>query len=330
MNIDKKRLVELVKQFPRMRLAVVGDIVLDVYHYGHIRLSGESAAITLTVENRKDSAVLGCAGNVAANIRALGSGVTLYGILGPKGEAARCTVECLCGERGITLLVAEGSQTITKERFLSVEHGTHLFRADFGESESVSSTLPDTVNWLSKSFLPNIYNAVFFSDYNKGMIRAICASDIPEMCRVCNPPCPITVVDSKPINAAFFTGATLMRFNFREAQKIVGARSSDGPCLARQIAQKMRVAYAAVSLGKDGLAISSESSVIPTKARAVFDVTGAGDTQGAAMALALCAGGTILEAGMLGNYAAGLAVEKPGTVAVSAEELIERIEEDKD
>lgn len=336
MNIDKKRLIELVRKFPELHIAVVGDIALDVFHYGHIRLSGESAATTLTVDGCKDTAALGCAGNVAANIRSLGSQVALYGVLGPKDEPARSSVEQLCAEQYITLHPAEGVQTITKQRFLSTEHGTHLFRADFGEYadpleylQEADSLFEVARGLLLKKLSENMdnYSGVFFSDYDKGVFRNICESDLFVSCKMFGK---TTVVDLKPKNAHLFGGATLVRVNLKEAQSITGRLSARGARIAHTLQAHVQTHYAAVSLGKDGLAISGDSceEVIPTKARALFDVTGAGDTQGAAMLLTLCAGGTILDAAHIGNFSAGLTVEKPGTAVVSAEELIARIESD--
>ncbi|TSC67491.1 MAG: ribokinase-like domain-containing protein [Parcubacteria group bacterium Gr01-1014_72] len=290
---QKKRLIERVRDFPRLSVAVVGDIMLDVMRYGHSRATKEAAAFALKVDDGKTNYALGGAGNVAANIRSLGAQVDLYGVLGEDDAGRR--IRALCKVVGITLIALKDGQTISKERYFSAEHGTCVFRADFGESPQTLLPLAlQKTTELLKLFRLNAkrYSGIALSDYNKRVFRGDLGQRVLGIARRSKL---VSIVDPKPENASLLLGGTLVRPNHEEAESIVGVKGLSDRELVRLLKQKMKSTYASITCGARGLVM--------------YD-GGFGD---------------VVEAGILANHAAGLAVEKLGTAVVTAGELIRRI-----
>ena len=325
-------LIQIIEKFGGSRIVVVGDIMIDCYTYGKInRLNPESAAPLITINDSQEDYRLGGAGNVALNARALGAKVDLYGAIGDDEDAGR--ICDMCKNYGINLIACREGKTIKKQRFIerSPEKNNfhYLLRADFGEENSkpLSDNGYELLFWeFMKRY--SAYDGVILSDYNKKVLRGRLGREIIATTgekRI------LTLVDPKPENDySSFIGADIIRPNIHEARKIAGNNNLPIRELALELKSKMRAKYSVISCGAEGLAIYADEFIhLPSKARNVVDVSGAGDTVASALLLGLISGGDIIKAGRIANYASGIVVEKQGTSYAKQKELIERITSEK-
>lgn len=303
--------------FSRARVLVAGDVMLDRYWHGATsRISPEAPVPVVKVE--ADELRVGGAGNVALNITALGAGATLAALVGEDDEA-RTLRESLEARRvACRLLAAPGSRTITKLRVISRHQ--QLIRLDFenGFPAESAAAMPQAVHGALTGC-----GALVLSDYAKGALSQ--AQAMIQSARAAGVP---VVVDPKGTDFERYRGATVLTPNLSEFEAVVGACADDATLVER--GEKLRD-----QLGLDALLITrSERGMtllernhaplhLPTRAREVYDVTGAGDTVVAVLAAGLAAGMGMPEATALANLAAGVVVGKLGTATVSLDELRE-------
>lgn len=310
-HLDPRQLPDL----SRARVLVVGDIMLDRYWIGTTRRISPEAPVPVVhvgqVEDRP-----GGAANVALNLAALGCRVSLAGVTGD--DEAADTLVARLAEQGIeTRLERRGDlPTITKLRVLS--HHQQLIRLDFE-----SPLNPRGENPLPGLVAPALAAAdlLVLSDYAKGTLADPGA--LIEQARALGKP---VLVDPKGADFTRYRGATLLTPNRAELEMIVGPCADDSVLIerARALRAGLELDALVVTLGERGLLLVPDDGPalhLPTRAREVFDVTGAGDTVIATLAAALAAGVELSEACALANCAAGLAVGKLGTATVSAREL---------
>ena len=323
--MDKDRIIGIIKKFSDRRIAVVGDPVLDIYFYGSIkRLNPESAAPLITIEDGKEEYKLGCAANVALNSSSLEAKVDLYGAVG--NDDGGKMINKLCLDHGISFVEVKEGKTIIKQRFIDKSHKHHyLMRADFGESD-LNPLGNKNENILYGEFFRNTkeYEGVILSDYNKRVLRGDLG---PKVIALADELGIKSIVDPKPLNNFIaFRGTTLVRPNLSEARAIVGKNNLNDEELALHLKEIMQSDGVVITCGSEGAFVYDCGFYhIPTKAREVVDVTGAGDTFTAALMLSFLSGASIMEAAHIANHAAGIVVEKPGTASLTQQELIERI-----
>lgn len=335
MSSDKKRKSNVIRAFSKMNVAVVGDIMLDEYVYGAVeRINPDSSAVPL-LRVTSLSYALGGAGNVAANVAALGAHTTLYGVLGEPKEGQgshfvslrnRLHNQIIISEAEragiVTRIVYEGD-TIVKQRIRERDHHGYIARCDWGEAFTQPISLKAKDDLLSKLVAHTPLDAIIISDYAKNYFLEGFAREIIHAARERNIP---VFADPKPCNIGNYKEATLIRPNEREARLMVEDETSDIRSIARLLAETTRSESVVITRGKEGmLGYDGEFYELPTHARTVADVTGAGDTTIAALTLSLLAGATLPEAMYIANIAAGIVVEKAGTATVTREELLERM-----
>lgn len=304
-----------IPAFDQARILVVGDLMLDRYWSGSTsRVSPEAPVPVVHVNDIEERP--GGAGNVALNITGLGAQCTLLAVVGV--DAAAETLRQLLGESGVEteLLEDEGSQTITKLRVLSQHQ--QLLRLDFEETDIKVSRRP-LLNKL-KAILP-AYDVVVFSDYGKGALVDI--SDMIHVCKLAGKP---TLVDPKGGDFEKYRRATIITPNAGEFQAVVGECSTDEELDSKacKLVDDLDCRAILVTRGERGMSLISadcETLHIPTEAKEVFDVTGAGDTVIATLATAMAAGCTLEHAVYLSNIAAGVTVGKLGSATVTVAEL---------
>jgi len=303
------------------RVLVVGDVMLDEFLWGKVtRISPEAPVPVVEVEAH--SFHLGGAGNVARNIRALGGEAVLAGIVGRDTAGER--VQQALAEAGIAslLTVDEGGRpTTVKSRI--VAHHQQIVRADRESSTDIPAALEKLIVDLVQPILVSCH-ALVISDYNKGVITAGLLRRLLPLARRRRLP---VLVDPKVRHFSLYKGATLVTPNQREAEQAAGLllRAAEdlraaGPVLLR----KLGCQAVLVTRGEQGMSLFERGRPplhIPTAAREVFDVTGAGDTVIATLALAVSAGAKLSEAAALANYAAGIVVGKLGTATASPAEV---------
>jgi D-beta-D-heptose 7-phosphate kinase/D-beta-D-heptose 1-phosphate adenosyltransferase len=320
-GVGRTRLEALVRRFASVRVLVVGDLMLDHFVWGRVERISPEAPVPVVHVTREESRP-GGAGNVASNVRALGGRAAVSGVVGDDaaGRALRQTLERL-GATTAGVTVDRGRPTIEKTRIIA--HQQQVVRLD---RESAPAANGRAVARLRDHVLRERgrFDVLVVSDYNKGVVGpalldALAAAHRRE---------PFTwVVDPKRANFDAYRRVSLVKPNREEAAVAAGIEIRDRASLRRAGAELLRrweAEAVLISRGEEGMALFKQGGGVqefPTVAREVFDVTGAGDTVIATCALALGAGGTLEEATVLANHAAGVVVGKIGTATVTAGEV---------
>lgn len=323
-RITRKRVEALLARAPEMRVAVVGDAMLDVYLRGDVdRISPEAPVPVVRVRERK--LALGGAANVANNVVTIGAGCELVSAIGDD-NAGSTLREMLRQVRGETRSLVEVERpTTTKTRV--VARSQQLVRYD--EEDDNDLTAAETERLLEALRLAvQESDALVFEDYNKGVLVPAVISEGIDLARKRGIP---VIVDPKYRNFFEYRGATIFKPNRRELESALGAAVDlDHPEALPHTFARLGVEHLLLTLGERGMALISadgEIGRIPTTAREVYDVVGAGDTVTAYLATVMAAGGTPAEAALIANFAAGVEVGKLGAATVTIEEVLEAFDD---
>jgi len=322
-HIDQEKFEKqknLIGSLKSASVLVVGDVMLDTYLKGSVeRVSPEAPIPVLRCKERES--LPGGAANAARNVSALGGKVSLVGVRG--ADAAGDELEGLLKEAGVrSLLVKErGRPTTEKQRLLG--SATHqLVRVDFEEDEPISKSLTKKVLEKVEREIAQ-HNVLLLSDYAKGVFTSDVLKKCIALAKKHNVP---VILDPKPRNASYLgnvKGVTLITPNRKEGFLLDGFASSSIETTAKHLANSLKT-NVLLTLGSDGMLLVSERGKVssyPTMVQEVADVTGAGDTVSATIALSLAAKGDLSDAIELANHAAGVAVSKAGAATVTPEEL---------
>lgn len=318
--LTRDRILSLVEKMKSSRIVVVGDVMLDRYLIGDTeRLSPEAPVPVVTITERRSA--LGGAANVAANVAALGASCSLVGAVGDDSEGDAFRNELAVARLESThLITVAGRPTTSKTRVLA--RGQQVVRIDEEVDTMLAAADRDRLTAMLLDALADA-DALLLEDYNKGALAPALIHAAMEAARKRGIP---TVVDPKFRQFFEYAGATVFKPNRRELETALGAavdlqhRNALPEALTR-----LQVDNLLLTLGAEGMVLITKDrkvSHIPSIAREVYDVSGAGDTVTAWAGTALAAGATVLEAAHLANYAAGVEVEKAGVSTVSAEEVL--------
>ncbi len=320
-------LQSVLEQLARPRVLVIGDLILDRYVSGEVeRISPEAPIPVLNAKSAQDK--LGGAGNVAANLRAMEAECEIVGVVGDDSRGRRLIG--MLQDLGVHtdgVLVDEQRPTTEKTRMVSGVQ--QVLRVDW----EVSRPIPDELGRrLVEALAERIARAqaVILSDYGKGVLTRLVVAGAVELARRRGAP---VLVDPKGRDYSRYKGATLITPNRREAEEALGRKLGeirDMPAAAQDLMRIGELEAAVITLGAQGIFMltrQGQSIHVPTVAREVFDVTGAGDTVISNLALALGAGLPLETAVHLANHAAGIVVGKPGAASVTRGELFERLEQ---
>ncbi len=308
-----------IPAFSQANVLVVGDIMLDRYWSGATqRISPEAPVPVVCINNNEDRP--GGAANVALNIASLGGKATLLGITGHDEASEILTTKLKAMDISCDFVQQNDIPTITKLRVMS--RNQQLIRLDFEESLHAiekSSLLSKTANLLAEHHL------LLLSDYNKGTLSAI--QSLIELANKQNIP---VIVDPKGNDFSRYRGATLLTPNMSEFEAVVGQCACEAVLVEKGQALLDELALEAllVTRSEHGMTLIRKNQPelhLPTQAKEVFDVTGAGDTVIATLALAIAAKASYGQASALANIAAGIVVGKIGTSTVSEAELMAQI-----
>lgn len=328
MTKTQKRLASIVTNFRRLSIAVLGDYMLDELLRGEAtRISPEAPVpVVLIRDESTREGSPGGAGNVAANIAALGGRAVPFGVIGHDRGGQRlsellqtCKIPCvtLCREPGRT----------TPRKVRVVAHQQQLLRLDFEQTNEVS---PASAHKLTEQFARRARRlaGLIISDYRKGTVTTEIAGAFMTLARQHRVP---VFVDPKPDHPEVCRGATIITPNLREAEIMSGVSLRNRRDLEKGGARLRRdvgCQYLLITRGSEGMTLfgpGGEFHHIPGVSRPVYDVTGAGDTVIATLALAYAAGAKMIEAATLANFAAGRVVLKFGTATVTPQELFEAV-----
>ncbi len=303
------------------KIMVLGDVMLDAYDFcytANSRPSPERQGALVYTAHRAER-MLGGAGNVAANLAALGVDTALIGLCGTDGNGV--DVQQLCDKAGIRhRLVPDTTRLTTVKTRLYIDDQYHL-RRDDEDTHEINAAVADAVR---ASFLERMdgVDAVILSDYDKGFFTADLGRFLVRHCRESGVP---VIVDFKPVNHAYFHQADVVAPNLSEARMLVPhfapADPSAGLVSLRKLLQAKSVM---VTLGAEGLVVYDGVKVmrIPGRTVPAVDPCGCGDTVRACLTLGLVSGLSLAAAADFANYAASLVVQKLGTAALEAKELM--------
>lgn len=328
MKISQKRLQQLKKNFKGKKIAVIGDMMLDCYYWGDVkRISPEAPVPIVEVDN--EFFRFGGAANVALNILKL-SGIPIpIGVIGYDNFGSifsSLIQESNMVEDGI--IIDEGRPTTAKTRIIA--HNQHLVRIDKESKEYISKKVQDKIlNFLTSNL--NELDGIILQDYNKGVLTPAL---IEKIINLANQKNILITVDPKFNNFFNYKNVTVFKPNKKEAGEALGIRitsEEDIDFTGKHLLEKLNAKYILLTLGEEGIAIfenGKEKIKMPTKARKVADVSGAGDTVISTLTMALASDANIVEASYLANFAAGIVCEEVGIVPIELNKLFNIIKDD--
>lgn len=321
----RSKLNKIIDNFKNCSVLVVGDIILDEYIWGKAnRLSPEAPVPVLEVE--KYNYILGGAANVANNIRALGGRAALAGVVGIDSQAESMKSILETNNIDSSCLISSSDRPTTVKTRLLAHNRQQLVRID---REVKTPICEKTEQELLKKIEEQVENfdLILLSDYAKGVLTSSVLEKLIKLGKKLNKP---ILVDPKGLDFTKYSGVTMITPNRLEAETATKSPSGTKPeILAEKIRQQLDVRYVLVTLGEDGILLCSKDQLktISAVTSEVYDVTGAGDSLISGISLAMIASDGDLEASVeIGNYAAGVAVRKIGTTAVTPAELKNIIE----
>lgn len=318
---QRERLTNLIKSFRRHRVLVLGDLILDHFVRGTVERISPEAPVPVVVV-RQEEWRLGGAANVASNIRSLGGEPLLVGVVSNDEAGERVQHEMENQEMNCSgLLVDLGRPTTVKTRVIAGHQ--QVCRLDRESATAMSNELySKALAFIQRQIAST--DALLVSDYGKGFINQKLLSAVLPLAQKAEK---LIAIDPKNLDYACYRPATVLTPNKKEAEQASGIRISNEQTLhqaAEVILKKTRSENLLITRGEEGMTLFRPTGYtrhIPTFAKEVYDVTGAGDTVIATLALGLAAGGNPEESALLANQAAGLVVGKLGTATVSPEEL---------
>jgi D-beta-D-heptose 7-phosphate kinase/D-beta-D-heptose 1-phosphate adenosyltransferase len=325
-------LIELVERMPRSRVVLVGDLMLDRYLYGNAeRLSPEAPVPVLHYQ--REELRLGGAGGVAAMLAALGADVRLVGAVGAD-DAGRQVRRHLreCGVSVDSVIEVEGRPTVSKVRLVGLaqhRHPQQMMRIDYEDHAPLPPELAGRICDLAVRELASA-DLLCIEDYNKGVVSPdfVCS---PVIAAARSREIPVLIDPANLPDYSRYAGATALKLNRIEAARASGL-PMDNPeqydAAATLLLDKLKLEAVVITLDKSGAYLGGrdgERRWLKTRARQVYDVTGAGDMVLAMLAMARAAGAAWAEAVALANVAGGLEVEKFGSVPVTREEIIQEL-----
>ena len=324
--MDLRRITEIINGFGDARVLILGDIMLDEYMYGSVdRISPEAPVPVVNISSSK--ILLGGAANVAANICSLGGEALLLGTVGDDEAAAKISQLLESEKISDDLLVTDLTRRTTiKTRIIA--HSQQIVRADREDRHEVN---PDIEKEIISRFLSvaDDIQAVIISDYGKGVINQ---SLLEKLMSVCLEKNIFVAVDPKETHFNNYQRVSLITPNHHEAGFAYGRRihsEKDLLEVGNGLLKRLKAKSILITRGPDGMSLFTEDSEpthIPTFAKKVYDVTGAGDTVIAVFVAATCAGADLVESAIVANAGAGLTVGEIGTATVTSDNLRQELE----
>lgn len=328
-DLSPARARAIVERFEPLTVLVVGDVMIDHFLIGQVeRISPEAPIPVMTFDHEEYR--IGGAANVANNVRTLGGRVSLVGAIGADEPGQRLLSELRSAAIDVTGIIVASDRPTTRKLRIVASRNKQVARIDFETEKALATTYAQAL-LAHQSEAVEKADIIVVSDYLKGVItselmtRALAASRARGV--------PI-LVDPKIPHLDFYTGCTLLTPNHREASTATNSvihTNAEAQQAARTLRSRLECESVLITRGEHGLwlldgsgsAMEPREKALPAVAREVSDVTGAGDTVIATLALGLAAGATLTEAAQLANQAAGLAVARFGPATVSAEELLD-------
>ena len=322
--IASSRAHELIDRFASRRITVVGDVMLDRCVFGRVSRISPEAPVPVVVFDHEEWR-LGGAANVAHNLRALGAAVDLIGVVGADEAGARLKHELAAmGIHATGLITDVERKTTTKMRVVTTRN-QQVARVDYESDHEVGAAIEEALA-AQVEMRAQSAQVILVSDYQKGVVTRRSMAQLSAFGQAAGIP---VIVDPKVPHLDYYAGATLVTPNHVEAESATNMRiesHEDARRAAESLRKRLGVENVLITRGEHGMWLSHAGvdGYLPASAREVADVTGAGDTVIATLALAIAAGATLAEAARLANEAASIVVGKFGAATVSPEELKQR------
>lgn len=324
MSNIRESLIKVVDRFPKTRIAVIGDLILDEFIWGNVQRISPEAPVPV-VEVIRESMVPGGAANVAMNLVALGAETRLAGLIGDD-IAGQQLVEILNTAKVLNQHIVSDKDRKTTIKTRIIAHHQQVCRTDRESRDNPGNNTQMRLRDCACDAISESHS-VILSDYAKGVFSDSLAGDLIDFAIGQNS---FVAVDPKKSNFSTYRRASIITPNLKEVERACHSAIVDQKSL-HSLGSKLRVAHnfdnLLVTMGEKGMALFSQDQIsqIDTAAREVYDVTGAGDTVIAILTLAVAAGASLLEAAYLANHAAGVVVGKLGTATLTTGELIESL-----
>lgn len=322
--IDGK-LARFFPRFPKVRVLVIGDLILDEFIWGDVsRISPEAPVPVVWVQ--RESFMPGGACNVASNVRSLGGEVTLAGIVGDDARGRNLLGELSRQGIDVSGIVTDPHRPTTQKTRV-IAHHQQVVRIDREDPSAVEGPVLKRMVAAVREKIDEV-DALIIEDYGKGVVTAGLLREVVEAARRRGK---IVTVDPKEEHFNFYRGVTSITPNHHEAGRAAGFAIKDEATLERAgktLLKRLNCESVLITRGEQGMSLFEKRgrvTHIPTVAQEVFDVSGAGDTVISAFTLALAAGASKVEAAFLSNVAAGIVVGKVGIAVVTPEELRKRL-----
>jgi D-glycero-beta-D-manno-heptose-7-phosphate kinase len=326
--VSEDRLNSLKSAFNGKKIAIVGDMMLDCYFWGDVkRISPEAPVPVVEVDN--EFYRFGGAANVALNILKLGGVPVPVGVIGYDSHGT--TFTALLKENQILsegILIDDTRCTTAKTRIIA--HNQHVVRIDKESKKDIDSKMEEKIFHYIKANLSS-FDGIILQDYNKGVLTS---NLIKKIITEANKSSMLITVDPKFNNFFEYNDVTVFKPNRKEAEDVLGIKiksDKDISSAGLSLLKKLNSRYVLLTLGEEGISVFEKGQPVrkmPTKARKVADVSGAGDTVISTLTIALAAGADILEASYLANYAGGIVCEEVGIIPIEKEKLFSTIAEE--
>lgn len=323
---ERSHLFDILRNFSKARILVLGDFILDQFVWGKVeRISPEAPVPVVSVS--RESYMPGGSLNASNNVHSLGGTVYPCGIVG-RDLTGRVLVRTMRREGIDTDGVIYDSTRPTSIKTRIIAHSQQVVRFDREKSSEISKKDCDKLIHYVEDRI-NAVNVIVIEDYGKGVVQPYLLKNVLKIAKKFKTP---VLVDPKEKHFSYYAGVTAITPNRVEAfngVESLGGRAATIEDAGKFLLRKLKCEAVLITLGEDGMALFEKGGAItriPTTAREVFDVSGAGDTVVAVLALALASKATMKEAALISNLAAGIVVGKLGTATVSVEELRKSLE----
>ncbi len=327
MQMTRTRIRELLQRFTDVPVTVIGDLILDQFIWGKVERISPEAPVPV-IEITRETIHLGGAANVAANLVALGARPVLIGVIGQDqaGVTLRNELERMGMDTG-AVIIDQARATTVKTRIIA--HHQQVCRADRECRDAVSGAVLDQLLGAASRAVDRTAGTVI-SDYAKGVLMSDFLAAVIGESRARDK---FVAVDPKVEDFAVYRGASVITPNKREAERAAGIPINTDEDLiraGRRLLDKTNAEHILITRGEEGMTLVEPDRYLhlPTAAREVYDVTGAGDTVIATLSAALAAGANVQEAAYLANHAAGIVVGRVGTASASREDILASVEDE--
>lgn len=323
-EIASARAHELIDRFASRRITVVGDVMLDRFVIGRVNRMSPEAPVPVVVFDHEEYR-LGGAANVANNLRALGAAVDLIGVIGSDEAGTQLKNELAANGIHVTGLITDLERRTTTKMRVVTTRNQQVARVDFESDHEIGPAIEEAVG-AQIELRAKSAQVILVSDYQKGVITRRSMAQVATYGQSAGIP---VIVDPKVPHIDYYAGATLVTPNHVEAESATNMRivsNDDARTAAEALRKRLGVENVLITRGEHGMWLSHAGvdGYLPASAREVSDVTGAGDTVIATLALAIAAGANMAEAARIANEAASIVVGKFGASTVTPAELKER------